>query len=52
MGMRYEYILRIVKIFRNDYGLDQLRERLLLKESYTIIYYLLGTGKLPRTNNS
>ena len=48
MNISYE----LCKIFRNDYGLDQLRERLLLKESYTIIYYLLGTGKLPRTNNS
>ena len=27
-------------------GLDQLHERLLLKESYTTIYDLLGTGKL------
>ena len=26
------------EIFRNDYGLDQLRKRLLLKESYTAIY--------------
>ena len=40
------------EIFRNGYGLDQLRERLLLKESYTAIFHLLGTGKLPRKNNS
>ena len=42
-----DIILRIVRIFRNDYGLDQLRNGLLLKESYSTIYHLLGTGKLP-----
>ena len=35
-------------IFRNGYGLNQLRERLLLKESYTTSYHLLRTGKLPQ----
>ena len=35
------------KIFRNGYGLDQLHEWLLLKVSYTTIYYLLVTGKRP-----
>ena len=39
------------EIFCNCYDLDELREWLLLKESYTI-YYLLATGKLPRKNNS
>ena len=38
--------------FCNGYGLDQLREGLLLKESYATIYHLLGTEKLPRKNNS
>ena len=42
-----DIILRIVRIFRNYYGLDQLRNRLLLKESHTTIYHLLGTGKFP-----
>ena len=43
-----DIILRIVPFFRNGYGLDQLREGLLLKAA---IYHLLGTGKLPRKNN-
>ena len=40
------------ELFCNGYGLDQLREGLLLKEFYATIYHLLGTGKLPRKNNS
>ena len=40
------------EIFRNGYGLDQLREGLLLKESNTKIYHLRDTGKLPAKNNS
>ena len=31
-----DIILRIAQIFRNDYGLDQLRKGLLLKESFNI----------------
>ena len=42
----------ISSYFSNGYGLDQLREGLLLKESYTTIHHLLGIVKLPRKNNS
>ena len=43
-----DIILRIVPFFRNGYGLDQLREGLLLKAA---IDHLLGAGKPPRKNN-
>ena len=39
---------KLNKIFRNNFGLDQLCKQVLLKESCATIYHLLGTGKLLR----
>ena len=47
MGLRHGY-----RPENSTNGLDQLHERLLLKESYTTIYDFLGTGKLLREYNS
>ena len=41
----------LCETFCNGCDLDQLREGLLLKESYKTIYNLMGTVKLPRKNN-
>ena len=40
------------KFFVNGFGLDQLREGLLLKDSYTTVHHFLGAGKLPRKSDS